>query len=144
MYQDIILRHARTPFGWGTHPSSHREEGLNTLCGDRITLSAQMCGDSTLHLLFESGGCALCRASASIMVHEMQGRSVVDVATLVLQVRARLSAMEPLESPPWSSDLAALSDMRRYPSRARCVLLAWETLDKMLTRLMSESPASLG
>jgi nitrogen fixation NifU-like protein len=133
-YQDIILRHARHPCGLGALPeATHRASGTNPLCGDVVEIFAKLNDAGVVALGFESQGCALCRASASILTGEVNGKTVPDIAKTLSQLMPLFKKLVALESPPWSEDIAALSDMRRYPSRLSCVLLPWETLQKVLT-----------
>ena len=136
-YQDIILKHARDPVGVGSYPPpAVREEGHNALCGDSVAVYVRPQKSGLLDVVCETKGCALCRASASIMVEETRGSRTDDVVLFLRDIKERLTRYECLGTPPWSENMASLSDMRRYPSRLRCVLLPWETLERALERLL--------
>ena len=144
-YQDIILKHARNPVGVGSYsPPAVREEGHTTLCGDFVAVYVRHQETGILDLVCETKGCALCRASASIMVEETRGRHTDGVVIFLRDLKERLARNECLGTPPWSENIASLSDMRRYPSRLRCVLLPWETLERALARLLRPDTAHLG
>ena len=132
-YQDIIMRHAKNPISWGEMPDpDHRASGTNPLCGDSVDFFGKIGPKGDLTLSFASQGCALCRASASILLDEVNGKPVAQIAEIFDQLMPMFRGLKMVGSPPWSESVAALSDMRRYPSRLSCVLLPWETLQNMI------------
>ena len=135
-YQDIILQHARCPCGLGAVPgATQKATGSNPLCGDMVEIFAKKNDAGAVFFGFESQGCALCRASASILIGEVNGKTVPEISDWLSLLIPEFKKLVALESPPWSANVAALSDMRRYPSRLSCVLLPWETMQKTLTLL---------
>lgn len=132
-YQDIIMRHAKNPMSRGEMPDAdHRASGSNPLCGDSVEFFGKIGPKGNLTISFVSQGCALCRASASILLEEVNDKPVAQIGQILDQLIPRFRGLDVVDSPPWTESVAALSDMRRYPSRLSCVLLPWETLQKMM------------
>jgi nitrogen fixation NifU-like protein len=132
LYQQIILEHARAPRHAGQLAApEHTLHGLNPLCGDEIWIYLRGLAAPALTASFESSGCSLCRASGSVLLELANGHSAAALAPLVAAFRGRFAAgAEPWDQAP--PGVAALFDIRAYPARSRCVLLAWETLAEVL------------
>lgn len=133
LYQKILLAHARSPRRRG--PSSAGAQtlhGVNTLCGDEVSIHLVRAQGGKLDGTFESEGCAICRASASILMDTVAGKDEHEVARIIDSVLAAVrggpASGEPVELGESGEDIAALLDLRAYPARQRCVTLAWETL----------------
>lgn len=128
VYQEVILDHARSPRRWGRPPdaSGIRElSAVNELCGDAITLYVGQAPSGALAVGFESQGCALCKASASMLATLATGKSPAAARALA----TRFTTEFPTDAPPAPDapqEIVALYDMRRYPARRKCVLLAWD------------------
>ena len=100
-------------------------------CGDEVTIGlAWVAGGAQLG--FVSSGCSLCRASASIMIAAASAKTAVELGPMIADFRKKFSSLEPIAVDPDPTDLGALYDLRRYPSRQRCVLLAWDAIAKLL------------
>ena len=80
LYQEVILDHNRKPRNWGALAgANHRAEGHNPLCGDNIGLTLSVDVGNTVDAVgFEGDGCAICKASASMMTTAVKGKSVGD------------------------------------------------------------------
>jgi nitrogen fixation NifU-like protein len=133
LYQELILDHNRRPRNFGTvDPATHRADGFNPLCGDKCTVSLQLDAGGTLQqICFCGEGCAISRASASLMTDAIKGKSQEDVEALFASFHALLAgetqdAMAPL------GKLAAFGGVREYPMRVKCATLAWHTLQAAL------------
>jgi nitrogen fixation protein NifU and related proteins len=130
LYQTIILDHSRSPRHFGRmEPPARCVEGYNPLCGDQMGACAVIVGDRFERLQCFGSGCAISKASASLMVSLLQGAPVARFYEVwaVLQGAlkgdpASLSALEGLD------DLAALAGVRSYPARVKCATLAWQAL----------------
>src|SRR4030095_12028432 len=84
LYQEVILDHNRRPRNFGTLADATRvANGHNPLCGDRLKLYLKLDGDRIENISFEGSGCAISRASASLMTDEVKGRSTADAMALV-------------------------------------------------------------
>lgn len=107
---------------------------MNALCGDEITLEARLAEGAVVDALaFQSKGCALCRASASMLVETATGRTAPELAAIT---HSFVSGFADASAPPAPLPLLdALYDIRRYPARSLCVLLPWTTMAALLQQL---------
>jgi nitrogen fixation NifU-like protein len=133
LYQSIILDHNRRPRNFRSIEDAAHADGYNPLCGDRLTVYVRLEGGRIADASFEGSGCAIAKASASLMTEAVVGKTQADAAALIARVRALVSAGdgEPVEP---LGDLAALAGVRQAPVRAKCALLAWQTLEMALAR----------
>ena len=131
LYREIILDHYRHPRNRGELPTppATRAEGFNPLCGDRLTVFLEMDGDRIKEVTFEGTGCAISRASASIMTDALKGKTVAEADALFERFH-RLVTSDP-DAPPDTTGLgklAVFAGVREYPSRIKCATLSWHTL----------------
>ncbi len=132
MYPEILLHHYREPRGLGIPAGADRTvEVLNRSCGDTITLGWVVRDGRIEAIGYELKGCVMHRASASILCATLTGAEVAAVPDWVARVRALTEAGEGLPEPLPTADWAALADIRAYPTRRKCVLLAWEALEQL-------------
>ncbi len=130
LYQEVIVDHNRDPRNFRRlEQPTHRLEGFNPLCGDRLTVYLQVDDDTITDLAFEGSGCAISVASASLMTEALKGRPVTTAEELFTQVHELLTGTS--ESVP-DGKLAVLTGVREYPSRIKCATLAWHTLNSAL------------
>lgn len=131
-YQERILAHSRQPSHMGARAHVAFRTHTNALCGDQVTV---FFGGSpkSIEPLFEATGCALCRASASILMDQVHG-STLDAALRKVRHFLEMFEQEGAEASEDTEDqdLAALRDMRRFASRAKCVLLPWDAMLDLL------------
>jgi len=131
LYQEIILRHSRSPNNYHTlEGASHSAWGKNRICGDELHVQLVLDPDGTIsNISFEGEGCAICKASASIMMEKVLGKTEAEIRTLISE---RLLPILDKEAPESSEeecgDMAALQGIRAFPARKTCVRLAWDTL----------------
>jgi nitrogen fixation NifU-like protein len=130
LYQEVVLEHARKPRNFRRlERATHRAEGVNPLCGDEISLELEVDGDVVKETGFQGKGCAISRASASLMTSEVKGRSRGDVDALFERMHALLTS-----GPSSGVDaeslgkLSVLSGVWEFPARVKCASLAWHTL----------------
>ncbi|MEZ5328625.1 MAG: SUF system NifU family Fe-S cluster assembly protein [Verrucomicrobiales bacterium] len=131
LYQEIILGHNKRPRNEQVlDPCSYKAEGFNPLCGDRITVYATADGAGKLdRVTFVGEGCAISRASASIMTTQVEGRTISEINQRIGDVIAMLSqADEPEMDLAVEGDLAALAGVRKFPARIKCATLSWHAL----------------
>lgn len=130
LYQATVLDHSRNPRNLRRiEPADRRAEGNNPLCGDRITLYLHLDDDRIDDAAFEASGCAICLASASMLTNMVRGRPIAAVRGTMRDVDAMFRG----ETPGGDiGDVAALAGVRAYPSRVRCALLPWRTLEAAL------------
>lgn len=132
LYQEIILDHNKCPRNFREIPGcSCQAEGLNPLCGDEVKVYVQLDDGKLTDVAFRGQGCAISRASASMLTTKAKGRSEEEARLLSAQVREMLLGQGE-EAPRELGDLAALSGVRRFPARIKCALLPWRTLEAAL------------
>lgn len=138
LYQELILDHGRHPrcFGSMENPSVTKE-GYNPLCGDRLCLYLNVDQGVVVDASFDGAGCAISVASASLMLQAIKGKTVDEAEQLFSQFQAML--MEEDHSLDLGK-LNALSGVKQFPMRVKCVTLAWHTLKSALSN--DEQPVS--
>jgi nitrogen fixation NifU-like protein len=127
LYRDVILDHNRRPRNFGPlEPADASAEGLNPLCGDRLTLRLRLSDGTIRDIRFEGQGCAISTASASLMTEAVKGKSRDEALALFGRVHRLLT--EDSADAGDLGKLAALSGVREYPARVKCASLCWHTL----------------
>lgn len=133
LYREVILDHNRDPRNFGELADANRVvEGVNPLCGDKMTLYVKLHGDTVEDVSFKGTGCAISVASSSMMTERVKGSSIGATLALFEQVHDMLTGSG--GEPPADLDkLAALAGVREFPSRVKCASLAWHALKAALT-----------
>jgi len=129
LYQEVILDHNKKPRNYGTldHPS-HQAQGHNPLCGDHISVALKLAGDTIEQVAFEGESCAICKASASMMTAAVKGKTQADAQALSQQFLAMATGKLDLEQPNQIGRLAVFAGVRDLPTRVKCAILPWHTL----------------
>jgi len=128
LYQEVILDHNRRPRNFhALADASHTAEGYNPLCGDRLTLYLKVVDGIVSDVAFEGAGCAISKASASLMTDAIKGRTVGDVQALFDRFH-RMVTTPPEQPVEDLGKLSALAGVREFPVRVKCASLAWHTL----------------
>lgn len=138
LYQDVILEHSKTPRNFRALASAnHKAEGYNPLCGDRFTVYVTVENGKISDISFQGSGCAISKASASMMTQSLKGKSVEEAEKLfgefhdlVTGHSAGAASGEATESP--LGKLAVFSGVSEFPVRVKCATLAWHTLQAAL------------
>ena len=129
LYQEVILDHSRHPrhFGALEHPT-HKAEGYNPLCGDRVTVSLALKDGRVADIKFQGKGCAISQASASLMSDMLAGRSLADAEKLMGGF-LHLVKGEPANdlSEDDRERLDVMGGISEFPMRVKCATLAWHT-----------------
>jgi nitrogen fixation NifU-like protein len=134
LYQEVILDHNRRPRNFQKLDGANRTaEGYNPLCGDQLTVYLRLEDGVIKGISFQGSGCAISKASASMMTAALKGRTVAEGEALFeifhKMVTADLSVtFDPLEV----GKLAAFSGVREFPVRVKCATLPWHTLHAAL------------
>jgi nitrogen fixation protein NifU and related proteins len=128
LYQEVILDHNRRPRNFRViEPASARQEGYNPLCGDRLTLYLALDGDVIKDVAFQGSGCAISKASASLMTEQVKGKTVEQARALFDRFHAMITS-----NPETPADdlgkLSVLAGVREFPTRVKCASLAWHTM----------------
>ena len=131
LYQQLIVDHAKSPRNFRRlGDGARRVEGVNPLCGDRLTLFVLLEGDRIADVAFEGFGCAISTASASLMTEAVRGRTVAEAERLAARFHELVTA--PMDGPDLPTDgigkPAVLAGVREFPARIKCATLAWHSL----------------
>ena len=127
LYQDTILEHHRQPRNFRALAGGHKAEGHNPLCGDRLTVFVLVRDGLIEDVSFQGVGCAIATASASLMTEQVKGKAPEEVDRLCALVQHMVASPEGETIQNWG-ELAPLAGVRRFPVRAKCALLPWQTL----------------
>ncbi len=130
LYQEVILDHSRHPRHYGAlDQASHKAEGYNPLCGDRVTVYLKLGEDGRVaDIKFQGKGCAISQASASMMTDLLKGRDKAEAEKLM---EGFLHLVKGEAAPGLSPDdretLDVMSGLSQFPMRVKCATLAWHT-----------------
>ena len=131
LYQEVILDHNRRPRNFGPLPNaSHEAVGHNPLCGDQLKVYLETDGERVNDVRFEGLGCAISKASASLMTESVRGKSLAEVDTLYRSFHDLLTGdpATPGQADEVLGKLVVFSGVREFPIRVKCATLAWHTL----------------
>jgi nitrogen fixation NifU-like protein len=129
LYQEVILDHNRKPRNYGTiEHASHRAEGHNPLCGDRISVCVDFDGPRIDAIAFEGESCAICKASASMMTVSVKGKTRADAEALIQEFRDMATGKLRIEDARHIGRLAVFAGVCDLPTRVKCAILPWHTL----------------
>jgi nitrogen fixation NifU-like protein len=134
LYQQVILDHNRKPRNFRVLADADRTaEGFNPLCGDQLTLYLKVDGGVVTDAAFQGSGCAISRASASMMTASIIGKPAAEVDALFHRVHAMLTAETNGDAERRDvGKLAVFAGVREFPGRIKCATLAWHTLQAAL------------
>ena len=144
LYQSVILDHNCKPRNFGElDGATHSVEGYNPLCGDQFTIYLILDGDVVRDITFTGSGCAISKASASLMTTTVKGKSKSEVFEIFEQfhhlVTADINDEMDLDS---MGKLAVFSGVREFPARVKCASLSWHTVKTCLTTQDLSKPVS--
>jgi nitrogen fixation protein NifU and related proteins len=133
LYQEIILEHNRKPRNFREMPDADRSiEGRNPLCGDALTLWVKFADDRITDVSFKGQGCAISRASASLMTAAIKGKSRAEAEALFEKFHSLVTGHMPATEHAAMGSLRALGGVSRFPLRVKCASLAWHALHSVL------------
>jgi len=128
LYQEVILDHNRRPRNFRAMDDANRkQEGYNPLCGDRLMLYVKLEADRIADVAFQGSGCAISKASASLMTEALKGKTVDEARELFEKFHDMVTSSPESEAPDLGK-LSVLSGVREYPTRIKCASLPWHTL----------------
>jgi nitrogen fixation protein NifU and related proteins len=134
LYQNVILEHNRSPRNYRIiDDADRRAEGNNPLCGDQLTVWLKLDGELITDVSFQGVGCAISRASASLMTGALKGKSRREAEELFEKFH-RLVTGAGSSGDDWETlgKLAVFSGVSEYPTRVKCASLPWHTLKAAL------------
>lgn len=130
LYQEVILDHNKSPRNFRRIEDANRTaQGNNPLCGDQITLYVKLEEDVIKEIGFQGSGCAISKASASLMTTSVEGKTQAQVADLFDKVHKMLTGeVDPKASQNELGKLSVLAGVCNFPVRVKCASLSWHTL----------------
>ena len=139
LYQEVILDHNRRPHNFrAIEAASAKQEGYNPLCGDRLTLYLTLEKDIIKDAAFQGSGCAISKASASLMTDAVKGKTVAEARALFDAFHAMITSDPTTPLPDLSAEarsakvdlgkLSVFAGVREFPTRIKCASLAWHTM----------------
>jgi nitrogen fixation NifU-like protein len=150
IYQEIILDHNRKPRNFRVmQEANRRAAGVNPLCGDEVIVFMNVEGGTVQDVSFQGRGCAISKASASLMTTSIKGKSVAEVSELFRRFHELVTADadDDVRADAPGLKLAVCGGERRFPARGKCASLPWHTMQAALeqkdeavtTELMTDS-----
>ena len=133
LYQEILLEHNSKPRNFRKlEQATQSAEGYNPLCGDRITLYLSLEDGVIADVAFQGSGCAISRASASMLTQSIKGQTVAKAQEIFQAFHQMLT--EPGAELDYDilGDLETLSGVVAFPTRIKCAVLAWHTMQAAL------------
>jgi nitrogen fixation protein NifU and related proteins len=134
LYQDVILEHSKAPRNFRELSSAnHKAEGFNPLCGDHFTVYLDLENGSIRDISFQGSGCAISKASASMMTQVLKGKTKAEAEKLFEVFHAMVTGHANADgSKPELGKLAVFSGVSEFPVRVKCATLAWHALHAAL------------
>ena len=135
LYQEVVMDHNRRPRNFKKLENAQRTaEGFNPLCGDQISLYLNVDDDGVIEDIgFEGAGCAISKATASMMTEAIKGKNV-DKAEEIFEAFRHMLTRKPEEDYDYEllGDLEILQGVSQFPTRIKCATLSWHTLNSAL------------
>jgi nitrogen fixation NifU-like protein len=135
LYQEVILDHNKSPRNFREIvDANRRSEGYNPLCGDHVTVYVNLADGVIRDISFKGSGCAISKASASMMTTELKGKSEAEAERVFDTVHKMLTGEMSAEEGDLErlGKLKILSGVCKFPARVKCASLAWHTMNAAL------------
>ena len=134
LYQEVILEHSKAPRNYRKPAGANGEaEGYNPLCGDRCSVYVDVENGAIKDIGFQGSGCAISRASASMMTQSVKGKSKAEAAQLFDQFHRLVTGdADAVARARELGKLAVFAGVSKFPARVKCATLAWHTLQSAL------------
>lgn len=131
LYQSIILDQNRRPQNFRPMPgATARAEGVNPMCGDQFTVWLKLEGETVADVSFQGSGCAISKASASLMTTAVRGKTRAEAESIFTRFHSMVTGNADGEG---LGTLKALAGVSRFPLRVKCASLAWHALKSALS-----------
>jgi nitrogen fixation NifU-like protein len=136
LYQQVILDHNKKPRNFRKlETANHRAEGYNPLCGDQLTIYMNLEGDRVTDVGFEGSGCAISKASASMMTQAVKGKSKEQAETLFKEFHSMVTGeLDEENEENTLGNLKIFAGVREFPVRVKCATLPWHTMHAALNK----------
>jgi nitrogen fixation NifU-like protein len=129
LYQEVVLDHGKRPRNFGPlEGATHHAEGLNPLCGDRITVWARLEDGKVAEARFAGSGCAISKASGSVMTGVVKGKTPAEIDALFERFHRLVTEGPRPGEEEALGKLAVFGGVHDYPTRVKCASLAWHAL----------------
>jgi nitrogen fixation NifU-like protein len=129
LYQEVILDHNKKPRNYGAlEHASHHAEGHNPLCGDHLSVALKLQDETIEKIAFQGESCAICKASASMMTAAVKGKTREQAQALSQEFLSMATGKLDLSQPNQIGRLAVFAGVRDLPTRVKCAILPWHTL----------------
>ena len=135
LYQEVILDHNKSPRNFREMADANRRsEGYNPLCGDHVTVYVNLADGVIRDISFKGAGCAISKASASMMTTELKGKSEAEAEEVFDSVHKMLTGEMGVDESDFErlGKLKILSGVSKFPARVKCASLAWHTVNAAL------------
>lgn len=136
LYQEVILDHNKSPRNFRAMEGANRSAlGHNPLCGDQLTLYVKVDDDTIRDIAFQGKGCAISKASASLLTESVKGKTTADAEALFTRFHELLTGPPDVKADTQGKVLGKLTvfaGVREFPVRVKCATLAWHTLHSAL------------
>ena len=134
LYQQVILDHNKKPRNFKVLETANREqEGYNPLCGDQLKLYLEMDGEAIKDVAFQGQGCAISKASASMMTAAIKGKTKAEAETMFEEFHQMVKGeLDPDVGENHLGRLKIFAGVREFPARVKCASLSWHTLHAAL------------
>ena len=135
LYQEIILDHNKNPRNFGAlECATCSREGYNPLCGDHLHIHLRLAEGRIEGISFEGSGCAISKASASLMTATLKGKEVADAERLFEDFHSMVMAdvAEPVDDAKLGK-MAIFAGVREFPMRVKCATLAWHAMKSAIS-----------
>jgi nitrogen fixation NifU-like protein len=133
LYQDLILDHNRSPRNFRVMDQPDRSaEGYNPTCGDQLTLWLKLDGERIADASFQGNGCAVSRASASLMTGAIKGKTRAEALEMLDGFQRLITGAGSADRSALPAKLSAFAGVADHPSRVKCAGLAWHALKNAL------------
>jgi nitrogen fixation NifU-like protein len=134
LYQQVIIEHNKKPRNYGDlEACTHHAHGLNPLCGDDMQVKVVVQDGIIQDIRFTGQGCAISKASSSLMTVQVKGRPLAEAELMVEQFREMVrGGLDPAAQPNLLGRLSLFQGVKNLPSRVKCAVLPWATLHSAL------------
>lgn len=127
LYQQVILDHSKSPRNFRKLEGANRTaQGHNPLCGDNYTIYALMEGDVVKEITFQGSGCAISKASASLLTEMLKGKSKTEVKAVFDKVHDMITTGKVSDS--GMGKLSVFAGVHKFPARVKCAILPWHAV----------------
>lgn len=139
LYQDVILRHNKAPVRYQkVEGAQHHLDAYNPICGDRFSIFLKIDNETLSTIHFHGYGCTISKASTSVLVEQLQGKTVGEAMEISKRFLAMIQHKDEEEAPLIQDEsLLAFAPARDFPGRDSCATLSWDELFRFLQSLHS-------